>query len=67
MNKVDISLYMKNTNKCYIIVYLIIYLYMNDVSTFNNNEYTIKSNKKVLTIEITVNLSKNKGVRINLL
>jgi hypothetical protein len=64
MNEVNTSLYMKNMNKCYIIVYLITYLYMNDMLTLRNNEYTIKSTKKILTIEISVYLSKN---RINLL
>jgi hypothetical protein len=64
MNEVNTSLYMKNMNKYYIIVYLITYLYMNDMLTLRNNEYTIKSTKKILTIEISVYLSKN---RINLL
>ena len=54
-------------NKCYIIVYLITYLYINDVLTLRNNEYTIKFTKKILTIKISVHLSKNKGVGINLL
>jgi len=58
---------MKNMNKCYIIVYLITYLYINDVLTLRNNEYTIKFTKKILTIKISVHLSKNKGVGINLL
>jgi hypothetical protein len=67
MNEVNTSLYMKNMNKCYIIVYLITYLYINDVLTLRNNEYTIKFTKKILTIKISVHLSKNKGVGINLL
>jgi hypothetical protein len=67
MNEVNTSLYMKNMNKCYIIVYLITYLYINDVLTLRNNEYTIKFTKKILTIKINVHLSKNKGVGINLL
>ena len=67
MNEVNTSLYMKNMNKCYIIVYLITYLYINDMLTLRNNEYTIKSTKKILIIKINVYMSKNKGVRINLL
>jgi hypothetical protein len=45
INKVDKYVYVRNINKCYVIVYL----YMDDLLILDNNEYMTKSTKKILT------------------
>jgi hypothetical protein len=44
INEVDKCVYMKNINK----VYVIVYLYINDMLILGNNDYMIKSTKKML-------------------
>jgi len=45
INKVDWCAYVKNTNKCYVLLYL----FMDDMLVLGNDNYIIKSTKKILT------------------
>ena len=44
INEVDKYIYVRNINKCYVIVYLS----MDDLLILENNEYITKSTKKIL-------------------
>jgi len=55
INKVDKYIYMKNTDK----IYVIICLYVDDMLILDNNDYIIKSTKKILTNKFDM---KNLGV-----
>ena len=55
INKVDKYIYMKNTDK----IYVIICLYVDDMLILDNNDHIIKSTKKILTNKFDM---KNLGV-----
>jgi hypothetical protein len=55
INKVDKYIYMKNTDK----IYVIICLYVEDMLILDNNDHIIKSTKKILTNKFDM---KNLGV-----
>jgi hypothetical protein len=45
INKVDKYVYIKNIDKCYVIIGF----YMDEMSILDNNDYMIKSTEKILT------------------
>jgi hypothetical protein len=45
INKVDKFIYVKHTNK----IYIIVYLYMNEMLILDNNDHKIKCTMKILT------------------
>ena len=55
INEVDKCVYVKNTNKSYIIVYL----FVDEMLILSNNDHMIKSTKKMLTKKFVM---KNLGV-----
>jgi hypothetical protein len=55
INKVDKYIYMKNTDK----IYVIICLYVDDMLILDNNDHLIKSTNKILTKKFDM---KNLGV-----